>query len=125
MVILISLWSILTGFHFVSELNHFLFMQHILHINPTTANILFITYKTWKAVRWFTVISKVTDLISKRVPNSAYTNLSANYTENVCIVVMLNSSVWEMPGSNLDQLSGYPIVGFSWFSTVFPTKFQA
>jgi len=71
------------------------------------------------------IISKVTDLISKRVPNSAYTNPSANYTENVCIVVMLDTCVWEIPGSNFNWLSGYPIVGFSWFSTVFPSKFQA
>jgi hypothetical protein len=64
------------------------------------------------------IISKVTDLISKRVPNRAYTNSSANYTETVCIVVMLDTCVWEMPGSNLDRLSGYPIVGFLWFSSL-------
>ena len=71
------------------------------------------------------IISEVTDLISKRVSNSAYTNPSANCTENVCVVVMLHTCVWEMPGSNLNRLSGHPIVGFSWFSTVFPSKFQA
>jgi len=58
MVVLISLWSTVTGFHFVPELYHFLFTEDILHINPTTANILFITYKTWKAARWYALSLK-------------------------------------------------------------------
>jgi hypothetical protein len=63
-------------------------------------------------------------LISKRVPNSAYTNPSANYTENVCIVVMLDTCVWEMPGSNFNWLSGYPIVGFRGFPQSFQANFR-
>jgi hypothetical protein len=44
-------------------------------------------------------------------------------TEEVGIPIMYQSSIWEVLSSDLSSNTGYPECGFSWFSSIPPSKF--